>query len=208
LSIRDTGSGMNQSSLSRAHEPFFTTKTRGEGTGLGLSMVHGFARQSGGDLAITSECGVGTQVTMTLPLVSKQPVSEVAAFPDVVKLGGPSRALVVDDREDLLDMLGQTLQRQGFDVSKAQNASAALRHVDSYQMPDLLVADVVMPGSMDGLELAEHLKLSSPELAVVLISGYTTQPHGDYVFLQKPFSMSQLEQSIVEALDEVSAMSS
>lgn len=206
LSVCDAGTGMTQDTVQRAFEPFFTTKASGEGTGLGLSMVYGFARQSGGDLAIVSEEGLGTTVTLTLPLAKGKTAQEKPAQPLKSKRVETRRVLVVDDRDTLLAMLERMLQQLGFDTRSANNADQALEIVQSSGMPDLLLSDILMPGSMDGLALAERLRAQHSGLAVVLISGYTDQSSNDYVFLQKPFSIMELEQSIKEALDEVSSV--
>lgn len=200
VQVCDSGVGMAQPLQERATEPFFTTKTLGEGTGLGLSMVYGFARQSGGDLAIESSEGDGTTVSITLPLVPFPAAeSEPIEHPQPVP-GHLIRALVVEDREELRCMLERTLAQAGYLVSSACSGADAIEVVNREGMPDLLITDIVMPGPLNGYALARRLQERDSDLAVVLMSGYSDAPHGDFAFLQKPFSMSELESSIADAL--------
>lgn len=205
IRVRDPGTGMSEQACTRAFEPFFTTKGGGEGTGLGLSMVYGFARQSGGNLHIDSAVGRGTTVTLTLPLLS-----ESAIAPELVNLPSPSfdpslQALVVEDQETLLTMLSKTLEQLGLNVTRARTAREALNIVAAQGSPDLLVSDVLMPGGMDGRELAERLRQHNPDLPILLISGYTDAVSTDCLFLRKPFSITELEQAVAQAIAEVGA---
>jgi len=204
IAIRDEGIGMSSDTQKRAFEPFFTTKTAGAGTGLGLSMVYGFAQQSGGDLSIDSTTDRGSVVTLTLPMHSEPIVIEAEVSAPAGRPSESIRALLVEDREPLLLMLERTLQQLDIEVTIAKSSDEALAKVRSAGMPDLLISDIVMPGSMDGLKLAQALRSQNEQLAIVLISGYNDSYTGDYVFLHKPFSVSELEESVTEALNTVS----
>ncbi len=204
ISIRDSGSGMTEETRRRAFEPFYSTKDVGEGTGLGLSMVYGFACQSGGDLLIESAESQGTIVTLALPLAAAD-VQDVklSRTPRQSALPLGLKVLVVEDRELLRQMLDRTLTQLGMAVSVAGSAEDALTLVDTQGMPDLLVSDIVMPGGMDGSQLAERLRLQGPKLAVLLISGYADSVNDSCRFLRKPFSLAELEHAVRAALSDV-----
>ncbi len=171
LSVADTGVGMDQATLARAVEPFFSTKGVGRGTGLGLSSAHGLASQLGGGLTIQSRRGVGTNIVMWLPVSAKSaesPGRVPERTPDVVAAGV---ALLVDD-EDLVrmstaDMLGEL----GYEVAEAASAEQALQMVRSGLVPDVLVTDHLMPG-MTGTDLARTIRFELPDLQILLVSGY------------------------------------
>ena len=200
IEVRDTGVGMSVEIRQRAFDPFFTTKQTGEGTGLGLSMVYGFARQSGGDLRIESAPGKGTSVTLSLPLVEATLPTDSATLPKLVKPTHQIRVLAVEDRAMLLHVLKPTLEQLGFEVCVASNAQIALEHVDEAGLPDVLVSDIVMPGPLDGLGLVSRLREQREDLPVVLMSGCSTSVELDCVFLRKPFSVDELERAIQRAL--------
>src|SRR5690606_19529831 len=175
LSVTDSGVGMEESVLKRATEPFFTTKGVGKGTGLGLSMVHGLALQSGGTLVLNSQPGKGTTAQIWLPALEE--AAEVRARP---RLTGQSAApltpprrrtiLVVDDDELVLRNTAEMLAEPGHQVVTARSAADALKILDQLQV-DLVVSDHAMP-HMTGMQLAERLRQSHPQLPVILVSGY------------------------------------
>lgn len=203
ISLRDRGSGMSRETRRRAFEPFYTTKESGEGTGLGLSMVYGFARQSGGDLSIESKIGVGTTVRLVLPLADEAEDPRMEPAPEEpARFSAGASVLVVEDRELLRRMLDRTLTQMGMEVSVAGSADDALALVSSQGLPDVLVSDIVMPGSMDGCALAGKLRESDPNLAVLLISGYADSVDENCRFLRKPFTMAELEQAVQAALHD------
>ena len=197
LSVADTGIGMDQETLTRAIEPFFSTKGIGKGTGLGLSMVHGLASQLDGGLTISSTPGEGTIIDLWLP------VSLVGAKDEKRTFGASSRpaargtALLVDD-EDLVRMsTADMLIDLGYSVIEASSAEDALRVVGEGLSPDLLVTDHLMPG-MTGVELARSLRALRPELPVLIISGYA-EAEGiapEIPRLTKPFRNSELAESL------------
>ena len=197
LSVVDTGSGMDEATLSRAVEPFYSTKGVGKGTGLGLSMVHGLASQLGGALTISSTPGIGTNVELWLPqsaepLVYAEP--EARASP-VSK--GSGTALLVDD-EDLVRLsTADMLIDLGYSVVEAASAEEALKLVERGLQPDVLVTDHLMPG-MTGTELARMLQDSRPGTRVLIVSGYA-EAEGvapDLPRLTKPFRSVDLAESL------------
>ncbi|MEN7343615.1 MAG: ATP-binding protein [Pseudomonadota bacterium] len=203
IRVTDTGRGMTEETRKRSFEPFFSTKDAGGGTGLGLSMVYGFARQSGGDLKIESALDQGTCVSLSLPLVAPEQLTQEAT-PRRFASDGSIRVLAIEDREFLLAILERTLKHMGLKVDTAPNADAALQVIESQGLPDLLISDVMMPGSMDGPDFAAMLRERKPELPVLLISGYTESVDPAFAFLRKPFSMTQLEDAISEVLKQPS----
>jgi CheY-like chemotaxis protein len=197
LSVKDTGTGMDEATLSRAVEPFFSTKGIGKGTGLGLSMVHGLASQLDGGMEITSRPGDGTTVELWLPvslIATKEPGQTLAELPEGARAG---TALLVDD-EDLVRMsTAHMLMDLGYEVVEASSAEEALKAVGDGVRPDILVTDHLMPG-MNGVELARSLRSRQPKLPVLIISGYA-EAEGiapEIPRLTKPFRSSELAGSL------------
>lgn len=197
VSLTDTGTGIASEQLGRIFEPFFTTKEVGKGTGLGLSQVFGFAKQSGGDIDVTSELGVGATFTLYLPQVATpaEPAREVQIL-DAAMDGAGRRVLVVEDNVEVGRFATQILQDLGYVPEWVANAEAALERLgadgDGF---DAVFSDVVMPG-MGGIALAETLRSRLPPLPVVLTSGYShvlaeEGSHG-FELLHKPYSAEQL----------------
>lgn len=204
LSVIDNGTGMDETTLSRAVEPFFTTKGVGKGTGLGLSMVHGLASQSGGTMVIASRPGAGTRVDLFLPVATARVVraprrAEHEPGPPI----GPSmRVLVVDDDRLVLESTSAMLEDLGHSVVKAESPEAAVAAMTAVGPFDILVTDHAMP-RMTGVELARTLRRSIPELPVVLVSGFANLIDGrddTLVHLTKPFSLSDLAASLTGAV--------
>jgi PAS domain S-box-containing protein len=203
LSITDTGFGMDAATLSRATEPFFTTKGVGKGTGLGLSMVHGIVQQSGGGLQLESTESGGTTVSMYLPVAPSDslvvPAAVMAApvrvAPEVIASKGPLPViLVVDDDPLVLSTAVEMLNYAGYDARGAASATEALRRLETIDELVAVVTDHAMPG-MTGSELATELATRRPGLRVVLASGYAELPvvaTGIAVQLQKPFGRDAL----------------
>jgi signal transduction histidine kinase/CheY-like chemotaxis protein len=201
LSVRDTGCGMDEATLRRAVEPFFSTKGIGKGTGLGLSMVHGLAAQLGGGLLIDSAPGEGTTVTLWLP-VSAKPVEDQEQLADRTERPiGRGVALLVDDEELVRMSTADMLNDLGFEVIEAGSAEEALHFLRAGQAPDLLVTDHLMPG-MSGADLAREVRLLHPDLPVLVISGYA-EVEGiapNVPRLTKPFRNADLAASLSELL--------
>ena len=202
IAIADTGSGMDEDTLARAIEPFFTTKATGKGTGLGLSQVYGFATQSGGDVRIESDLNEGTRVCLLLPcsgLSGGIEESRDGAL-DLPKRTG--RILLVEDNEEVGEFAENLLVELGHDVARVKSGEEALRLAGSRRF-DLVFSDVVMPG-ISGLELAERLKESQPSLPVVLTTGYSDEISksgtGGRPVVLKPYGLETLAAAIDQAL--------
>lgn len=192
LVVADTGVGMDEATLKRAIEPFYSTKGIGKGTGLGLSMVHGLAAQLGGGLTIQSKRGVGTSVELWLPVATEEERSvETAA--EKVALAGAGIALLVDDEELVRASTADMLSDLGYSVTEAICAEEALRLIDEGLAPDLVVTDHLMPG-MSGTELATVLKDRRPATKVLIVSGYAEDEGiaADLPRLTKPFLQAEL----------------
>jgi signal transduction histidine kinase/ActR/RegA family two-component response regulator len=217
LSVADTGSGIPPDLLTKAFEPFFTTKPAGQGSGLGLAMVHGFVKQSGGHIRIYSEVGHGTTVKIYLPrLTSEQqvasiPVARSTAALDVPRAGPNETILLVEDNEGVRQFGRGALEDLGYTVIETADAQAALRIVESDRRIDLLFTDVVLPG-LSGSELATRALQLRPGLPVLFTTGYTRNAiihHGrldpGVHLLSKPFAQSDLARKLRELLDEKNA---
>ncbi len=205
LSVRDDGVGMTPEVAARVFEPFFTTKAPGQGTGLGLSMVYGIVRQSGGFSEVTSTPGGGTVVAIYLPAAIEEPAAE-AVVPARAR-GTGEQILVVEDDPQVRSITRRALQGAGYTVYEAMTGQAAIHFVASHSdQVDLIVSDVVMPG-VNGRELTDHLRVAHPEVPVLLVSGY---PGAELErrgldpartpFIQKPFTPEALVTAVHEAL--------
>lgn len=204
LSVADTGCGMDTETLQRAVEPFYTTKDVGRGTGLGLSMVHGLAAQSGGAFQLTSEIGIGTTVALWLPLSDAPAASTIDGGENDTIETRAARLLLVDDEELVRVATADSLREFGYEVTEAASAAHALSQVRDGLRPDLVVTDHMMPG-MTGAQLANELRALVPDVPVLLITGYANlRPDelNDLPVLAKPFRMTDLV-ARVEALLEV-----
>jgi two-component system cell cycle sensor histidine kinase/response regulator CckA len=205
LSVRDNGSGMAPDIAARVFEPFFTTKPVGQGTGLGLSMVYGIVKQTGGFPEITTSPGEGTTVAIYLPAVSEDPADE--PVPETKVQGGGAQILVVEDDPRVRAVTRRTLQAAGYVVYEAITGLAAINFLDAHPGEiDLLVSDVVMPGA-NGREMADLLSSRHPDVPIVFMSGYPSaeiERRGLKVepgrILQKPFSPEALIGMVSESL--------
>lgn len=202
LSFTDNGAGMSEEVARQAFEPFYTTKAVGMGTGLGLSQVYGFAIQSGGQAFIRRE-QAGTTIGLLLPRSSAAVAApERTAVPDVTEDLAGIRLLCVEDDQDVVDSTLALLQGLGASVALARNADAALERDPAGF--DIVLSDVMMPGSMDGVGLAHWLNLRHPALPVVLCSGYMLEPERlqslRVGFLRKPYGLAELVDAIRRAL--------
>ena len=213
ISLTDTGCGIAPDQIGRIFEPFFTTKEVGKGTGLGLSQVFGFAKQSGGDVAVESTPGQGTTFHLFLPQVEAQPlVLEHDTASGEVLDGDGRRVLVVEDNVEVGTFATQILQDLGYQIAWAATAEEALRKLDEApESFDVVFSDVVMPG-MGGIELAKVLQKRLPHLPVVLASGYShvlaaEGTHG-FELLHKPYSADQLSRILRRAMSAQTAGSS
>lgn len=204
VSVRDTGSGMDAATIARAVEPFFTTKPPGQGTGLGLSQVYGFARQSGGSVEIESVVGEGSTVSLLLPVVEADAPRNAALNLDPIRAQTPSRVLLVEDDQQVAELVEAMLNDLGHAVVRAGGVDEALARLDDDGEIELVLSDVIMPGGKSGVDLAEQLAVSRPGLPVVLCSGYVGGDQsraraGDWPFISKPFSLETLAQALAQA---------
>jgi len=208
ISVSDTGTGMDAATQARASEPFFTTKRFGSGSGLGLSMVYGFVKQSGGGLRIQSALGEGCMVTLVLPCTSQLPDDEPPDSPMHRAQRPPVErplVLLVEDDPGVRRVIRLQLVSLGYPVLEAEHGADALAMLSNVASVGILVSDVVMPGGMDGRTLCQHARQHAPQLKTLLMSGYADGHDAalddDQPLLRKPFSATELRQ----ALDELGA---
>ena len=205
--VSDSGRGMPQDVLDRIFEPFFTTKQVGRGSGLGMPMVYGFMRQSGGDIRVESSEGEGTTVTLYLPLTDK-PATPVAPEMGEARRGHGEKIMVVEDDDAVRAGSVQMLRELGYDVREAADAASAKALVDGGVVPDLLFTDVVMPGPMRSTQLAAYVRARHPRVEVLFTSGFAEEAlardgglaQGDEL-LEKPYRMDVLAQRVRALLD-------
>ncbi|MEY2874706.1 MAG: hypothetical protein RLZZ373_2077, partial [Pseudomonadota bacterium] len=207
ITVADTGIGMDAATQARVFEPFFTTKRFGSGSGLGLSMVYGFAKQSGGGVVLHSRPGEGTQVSLLLPQagpagLADDGLDEPAALPRPTPSPDSATAedarplvLLVEDHDELRRVIRRQLVGMGYPVIEAAHAQEALDLLQSVPGIGLLISDIVMPGRLDGRELSRQARLHHPDMRILLISGYADEmnvPPDGGPLLRKPFSSSEL----------------
>jgi signal transduction histidine kinase/CheY-like chemotaxis protein len=201
LEVVDSGMGMTSEVRERVFEPFFTTKEVGKGSGLGLAQVYGFVTQSGGTVRIDSEIGRGTRIILTLPRSVRTPASEAT---NVAELRGDRRkqartgcVLLVEDNDEVAALVKEMLDELGFDVLRVASAQAALGALADGRKIDIVFSDIVMPGEMNGLDLAREMRQRMRDLPVVLTSGYAEAAIRDaeaegLVVLRKPYGLEEL----------------
>ena len=206
LSVEDSGMGMSPETLARAVEPFYSTKGVGQGTGLGLSMVHGLAAQLGGKLDLTSTPGKGTTATIWLPVSADVPDELSGATMTVTAAPRRATIMLVDD-EDLVRVgTAEMLRDLGYDVIDATSGADALRLLGNGCEPELLVTDFLMPG-MNGVELIDHASRVCRKLKALLVTGYSTiaeGPGANLPRLAKPFRQAELASRVAELLQQES----
>jgi PAS domain S-box-containing protein len=202
LAVEDTGEGMDAETTARALDPFFTTKEVGKGSGLGLSMVHGFAVQSGGGMRLTSAPGVGTTVTLFLPRETSADAGQAespAAEPQV----GAGTVLLVEDDELVREISTEMLATLGYRVRTAHDGPEALALLKRGEAIDLLLTDIVMPKGMSGIELARQARAMRPDLAVLLATGYPLRQSLDadeFPVIGKPYDLGALSEAVGRVL--------
>jgi PAS domain S-box-containing protein len=209
LCVTDTGAGMTPDVIERAFDPFFTTKPLGEGTGLGLSMVHGFARQSGGQVRIYSELEKGTTLCLYLPRFA----GALEPEPSEEDAGGSAAphgetVLVIDDEDSVRMLVSDVLREAGYRVLLAPNGPAGLKILDAEPRIDLLVTDVGLPGGLNGRQVADAARTTRPDLKVLFITGYAENAAigngllgAGMSVIGKPFSMASLAGRVREIID-------
>jgi PAS domain S-box-containing protein len=210
VTVSDTGAGIAPEYIERIFDPFFTTKDIGRGTGLGLSMVYGWAKQSGGGVSVDSELGVGTTIRIYLPRVGQEPSSRgVDDSTDEVPIPtGGETILVVEDDAEVSALLTFMLEKAGYKLLSAGDGEDAVVKLDRNQQIDLLITDVMLPGSLNGRDVAEHALASHDDCKVLFISGYAPEtiadrgrlPVGSH-FINKPFEPNVLLGEVRKLLD-------
>ena len=210
LCVSDTGCGMPPDVVARAFDPFFTTKPLGEGTGLGLSMVYGFARQSGGQTRIYSEVGKGTQVCIYLPKFLGEERNDVP-LPEVTELHRAQdgqTVLIVDDEPSVRMLVCELLAELNYSALEAEDAQTGLTILDSPRRIDLLITDVGLPGGMNGRQLADAAMISRPGLKILFITGFAENAiigsnslNAGMHIVSKPFTLEALASRIKDILD-------
>ena len=204
VSVSDEGKGMSPDVAARVFEPFFTTKEQGEGTGLGLSMVYGFVKQSNGSVQIDSSPGVGTTVQLFFP-TAPHDSAEALSAPVTLLHGGNERVLLVEDQEEVGDLAETVLSEAGYQVFRARDGEDALQRLDDLPGLDILFSDVVMPGPLSGIALARKVVERFPRTRVLLTSGYSTEvieQKGEYPVLVKPYRRHELLSRLRAILDD------
>ncbi len=208
LVVSDTGSGMAADIVARVFEPFFTTKEVGEGSGLGLAMIYGFAKQSDGHVTIDSKLGEGTTVRLYLPRMVKEPAQiEKEQTADIPRSKGES-ILVVEDDPEVRQLVVRMLDDLGYQVQHASDGTEALACLEDQFVPDLLLSDVILSRELNGPELAEIVIQNDPAIKVLFMSGYKNHPArqggpdiDNFELINKPFRMKELAWKLREVLD-------
>jgi CheY-like chemotaxis protein len=209
LDISDTGVGMAPDVLSHAFEPFFTTKEVGKGSGLGLAQAHGFARASKGGLRIESTVGCGTRVSLFLPRTLKTP-----ACPNDTAVEGPAETpisagqiLLVEDDDEVAALTAEMIRELGYDTTRVASAEAALGALADKRAIDIVFSDVMMPGRMNGVELAQEIRRRRPSLPVLLTSGYAEAANRSAAahrirIIAKPYRMDELRAALAAVTED------
>jgi two-component system NtrC family sensor kinase len=205
IRIADTGQGIAVENLTKVFEPFFTTKDVGKGTGLGLSQVYGFAKQSGGTATVSSTQGRGTSITIFLPRTHDAPPTAAPEVPVAAPAEIAGTALLVEDNADVAEVAAEYLRQLGYRVRNVAHAHAAMAALRLDADVDLVFSDILMPGGMNGLELAREINKRFPAIPVLLATGYSASAkdavrHG-VVVLQKPYDLEGLRRNIREAIE-------
>jgi PAS domain S-box-containing protein len=211
IRMRDTGAGMSPEQLARATEPFYTTKAAGQGSGLGLSMVYSFAKDSGGTLRLRSELGHGTTVELILPSTSRGGARQLMMASQSERPHGTGTILLVEDDARVRKLAKQYLTGSGYTVVEAETGDAALTVINSGTIPDLLFSDIALPGSLDGYALACRLAQDYPGVKVLLTTGADTDKRatfeldaGRFPLLRKPYSAMALAEAAKRLLKPTS----
>jgi CheY-like chemotaxis protein len=209
LSVTDTGTGMSDEVVQRAFDPFYTTKPLGQGTGLGLSMIYGFAKQSGGQVRISSSLGHGTTISLFLPRHSEQEhtTSDSTVFSLAPGAGAGETVLIVDDEPSVRMLVAEVLGELGYTAIESADGASALQVLRSDTRVDLLVTDVGLPGGMNGRQLADFGRIARPALKILFITGYAEKAamgagglDKGMAIVTKPFAMEGLATHVKELL--------
>ena len=207
VAVSDSGTGMSENVQAQAFDPFFTTKEVGEGSGLGLSMVYGFTKQSGGHVSIYSEEGQGTTVKIYLPRAESIATDDALEVGGSIPMGQGETILVIEDDEDVRILASQVLEGLGYRVVAVPEAASARAVLKTERDVSLVLSDVVLPGGMSGPDFAEEARTTDPDVKIIFMSGYpaaAAKRNGfmgsDRVLLNKPFQRRELAEAVREAL--------
>jgi CheY-like chemotaxis protein len=208
ITIRDTGVGIPKEVLARVFDPFFTTKEIGKGTGLGLSMAYGFAKQSGGQIAIESALDEGTEVRLYLPATDERALELVDDQGVDLPIGRGERVMLVEDEAALRKFVVTLLEELGYAVVAVADGEQALAALDEAESLDLLLSDVVLPGNLSGPQLAKQIETKRPEIKVLFMSGYAEAIRSEegplwpnHELLKKPFRKAELAWAVRATID-------
>jgi two-component system NtrC family sensor kinase len=204
LAMTDTGVGIAPDVLPRIFEPFYTTKALGKGTGLGLSQVYGFSKQSGGAVVATSTVGSGTAITIYLPRKHATVSKIEAPLRPQTLIPRHGVILIVEDNLDVADISASLIEQLGYQTLRAESATTALSRLKGGDRIDLVFSDIVMPGGMNGIALAQEIGKHYPHIPVLLTSGYSDvvqSIESQFPILRKPFQLAALDRAIQEAFD-------
>ncbi|MFL6305095.1 MAG: ATP-binding protein [Candidatus Sulfotelmatobacter sp.] len=209
ITLSDTGTGMAKEVLARVFEPFYTTKEVGKGSGLGLSQVYGFARQSGGHISIQSVVGEGTDVRLYLPWTEPvEALVPIEAAKTASPVHGLSKILIVEDNNELRELATQLVEGLGYSACSASTGAEAIAVLAHDPKIDILFTDVLMPGGMNGFELAVEVRRARPEIAILVTSGFpgtllpSAQQHGGLEMIPKPFTQAELAAALAKVCAE------
>jgi two-component system NtrC family sensor kinase len=201
--VTDTGHGMDRDTQRRVFDPFFTTKDVGKGTGLGLSQVYGFARQSGGAATITSSARQGTAVTLVLPQTWETPAKPRAQAAAAAVALPAGTVLLAEDSAEVADVAKAYFEQLGYKVKQASSAQAGLDLLERDGDIDVVFSDILMPGGMNGLDLADAVRRRFPGIVVLLTTGYSSSAQDavrqGFAVLQKPYDLAALQRALREA---------
>jgi PAS domain S-box-containing protein len=200
ISVEDNGVGIPEDILDKVFDPFFTTKPVGKGTGLGLSQVHGFAHQAGGTISITSKLGEGTRVTMSLP---RSQATEKAG-PDAGFSQGTGTVLLVEDNPEVANATAALIEQLGYRVRWVPDAPSALIEIEKDDI-DIVFSDIVMPGKMNGMDLAKRIRAQHPRLPILLVTGYSASAKSsEFPVLRKPYQLHELSRELENLIAQFS----